>query len=588
MTDVSRFYHDVIDDVINGVKDEWVEEGLDLQVLDELRKLWTTKLAETHVFDPEPTTNTAAQYLNLIQRSQLQVTPTKKMSDLGSVRHTKCFQSIVQTIFESASATVCLPGSLATLRPTVARPVTERPQLHPTIQSSTQVQRMQPQHTTIMHGNLVGNVPGVVGVSAPAGAQVHMQPPRAGVPTAIQSGTAPQIAALPSGLTGHLVQIGQQTYLVPQTLVGLRQPTGTSQLSIPHFVGAPGPTATTLATSVATDHSSFPQTQVDGGHDSEESKYCDTPSSHHPTPGAVGQHSGQPGTDRSVHPSDLEDDDDEDDDDFVAATPGFTPSSVRSHYPPHSRDIISASGPRRESMNTGTTMNSGPSTPATPLSVAPRTPFDGTPGWRRPGRNTPGDRSSATPAHKRRRRSSYQGADTDTEVDDYEEDEDGSDVGEEVELMTNVTMTPAAHGGELEEDDDGHAIKPRRRAKRSVANARQAQSDANRLASDNLLSPGSLLGDAPPEPPEPVGDSSLPHGDEDEEEEEEDDEPLNSEDDVSDEEPEVLFESDNVVVCQYDKIHRSRNRWRFHLKDGIMAINGRDHVFQKAVGEAEW
>ncbi|OON19232.1 transcription factor IIA, alpha/beta subunit [Opisthorchis viverrini] len=407
-----------------------------------------------------------------------------------------------------------LPGSLATLRPTVARPVTERPQLHPTIQSSTQVQRMQPQHTTIMHGNLVGNVPGVVGVSAPAGAQVHMQPPRAGIPTAIQSGTAPQIAALPSGLTGHLVQIGQQTYLVPQTLVGLRQPTGTSQLSIPHFVGAPGPTATTLATSVATDHSSFPQTQVDGGHDSEESKYCDTPSSHHPTPGGVGQHSGQP--------------------------------------------------------------------------VAPRTPFDGTPGWRRPGRNTPGDRSSGTPAHKRRRRSSYQGADTDTEVDDYEEDEDGSDVGEEVELMTNVTMTPAAHGGELEEEDDGHAIKPRRRAKRSDANARQAHLDANRLASDNLLSPGSLLGDAPPEPPEPVGDSSLPHGDEDEEEEEEDDEPLNSEDDVSDEEPEVLFESDNVVVCQYDKIHRSRNRWRFHLKDGIMAINGRDHVFQKAVGEAEW
>ncbi len=36
--------------------------------------------------------------------------------------------------------------------------------------------------------------------------------------------------------------------------------------------------------------------------------------------------------------------------------------------------------------------------------------------------------------------------------------------------------------------------------------------------------------------------------------EEEDDEPLNSEDDVSDEEPESLFESDNLVVCQYEKV----------------------------------
>lgn len=31
-------------------------------------------------------------------------------------------------------------------------------------------------------------------------------------------------------------------------------------------------------------------------------------------------------------------------------------------------------------------------------------------------------------------------------------------------------------------------------------------------------------------------------------------EPLNSEDDVSDEDPVELFETDNVVVCQYDKV----------------------------------
>lgn len=31
-------------------------------------------------------------------------------------------------------------------------------------------------------------------------------------------------------------------------------------------------------------------------------------------------------------------------------------------------------------------------------------------------------------------------------------------------------------------------------------------------------------------------------------------EPLNSEDDVSDEEDQELFDTENVVVCQYDKV----------------------------------
>ncbi|XP_043934376.1 transcription initiation factor IIA subunit 1 [Protopterus annectens] len=85
--------------------------------------------------------------------------------------------------------------------------------------------------------------------------------------------------------------------------------------------------------------------------------------------------------------------------------------------------------------------------------------------------------------------------------------------------------------------------------------------------------------------------------DEDEDEEKEKDgdddgqveeEPLNSEDDVSDEDGQELFDTENVVVCQYDKIHRSKNKWKFHLKDGIMNLNGRDYVFSKAIGDAEW
>ncbi|XP_075700598.1 transcription initiation factor IIA subunit 1 isoform X3 [Rhinoderma darwinii] len=85
------------------------------------------------------------------------------------------------------------------------------------------------------------------------------------------------------------------------------------------------------------------------------------------------------------------------------------------------------------------------------------------------------------------------------------------------------------------------------------------------------------------------------YDDEEEEDKEKDgedgqveEEPLNSEDDVSDEEGQELFDTENVVVCQYDKIHRSKNKWKFHLKDGIMNLNGRDFVFSKAIGDAEW
>ncbi|XP_032678459.1 transcription initiation factor IIA subunit 1 isoform X2 [Odontomachus brunneus] len=80
----------------------------------------------------------------------------------------------------------------------------------------------------------------------------------------------------------------------------------------------------------------------------------------------------------------------------------------------------------------------------------------------------------------------------------------------------------------------------------------------------------------------------------DKEEEENDDaaareeDPLNSEDDVTDDDPADLFDTDNVVVCQYDKITRSRNKWKFYLKDGIMNLSGKDYVFQKANGDAEW
>jgi len=81
-------------------------------------------------------------------------------------------------------------------------------------------------------------------------------------------------------------------------------------------------------------------------------------------------------------------------------------------------------------------------------------------------------------------------------------------------------------------------------------------------------------------------DDNDPDGDEEDEGVEE--EPLGSEDDISDEDASDLFDTENVVVCQYDKITRARNKWKFHLKDGIMNLNGKDYVFARANGDAEW
>ena len=40
-----------------------------------------------------------------------------------------------------------------------------------------------------------------------------------------------------------------------------------------------------------------------------------------------------------------------------------------------------------------------------------------------------------------------------------------------------------------------------------------------------------------------------------------------SDDDLSDDDGDGdIFDTENVIVCQYDKISRSRNRWKFTLK----------------------
>ncbi|KAF9177627.1 Cyclin-dependent kinase 3, partial [Haplosporangium sp. Z 767] len=64
------------------------------------------------------------------------------------------------------------------------------------------------------------------------------------------------------------------------------------------------------------------------------------------------------------------------------------------------------------------------------------------------------------------------------------------------------------------------------------------------------------------------------------EEDEEDDTGLGS--DLDDSDGDMDEESDNIVLCQYDKVSRTKSKWKCVLKDGVMLINGKDYLFHKA------
>lgn len=41
----------------------------------------------------------------------------------------------------------------------------------------------------------------------------------------------------------------------------------------------------------------------------------------------------------------------------------------------------------------------------------------------------------------------------------------------------------------------------------------------------------------------------------------------------------------NMVLAQYDKVVRNKNKWKCTMKNGIVHIDGREYVFSKATGE---
>ncbi|XP_021603726.1 transcription initiation factor IIA large subunit isoform X2 [Manihot esculenta] len=69
------------------------------------------------------------------------------------------------------------------------------------------------------------------------------------------------------------------------------------------------------------------------------------------------------------------------------------------------------------------------------------------------------------------------------------------------------------------------------------------------------------------------------------------DEPLNEDDDdddLDDVEQGEDINTHHLVLAQFDKVTRTKSRWKCTLKDGIMHINNKDILFNKATGEFDF
>ncbi|KAK6522627.1 transcription factor IIA subunit alpha [Arthrobotrys megalospora] len=71
-----------------------------------------------------------------------------------------------------------------------------------------------------------------------------------------------------------------------------------------------------------------------------------------------------------------------------------------------------------------------------------------------------------------------------------------------------------------------------------------------------------------------------------------DEDAINSDLDDTDDEP-VDDEDDGegipqIMLCMYDKVQRTKNKWKCWLRNGVLTVNGKEYVFGKATGEYEW
>ena len=44
----------------------------------------------------------------------------------------------------------------------------------------------------------------------------------------------------------------------------------------------------------------------------------------------------------------------------------------------------------------------------------------------------------------------------------------------------------------------------------------------------------------------------------------------------------------NVMLGQFEKVQRSKSKWKVVLKDCVVTLNGRDYLLRKCNGEMDW
>nr|XP_029150831.1 transcription initiation factor IIA subunit 1 isoform X4 [Arachis hypogaea] len=112
---------------------------------------------------------------------------------------------------------------------------------------------------------------------------------------------------------------------------------------------------------------------------------------------------------------------------------------------------------------------------------------------------------------------------------------------------------------------------------------------------EGVLSEDYNIANTPAPPEVPVSTPALIAQNEvandNEEEDDDDDEPLNENDDDDDFDDLDQGEDQHthhLVLAQFDKVTRTKSRWKCTLKDGIMHINNKDILFNKATGEFDF
>ncbi|XP_020236854.1 transcription initiation factor IIA large subunit [Cajanus cajan] len=91
--------------------------------------------------------------------------------------------------------------------------------------------------------------------------------------------------------------------------------------------------------------------------------------------------------------------------------------------------------------------------------------------------------------------------------------------------------------------------------------------------------------------PEVSASTPAPVAQNEVDEEDDDDEPPlneNDDDDLDDLDQGEDQNTQHLVLAQFDKVTRTKSRWKCTLKDGIMHINNKDILFNKATGEFDF